>query len=500
MSDILSWPALSLDKAPLPSKILCEHGIWGKVPGARTDFRWIASSSGLEREELERHVSLGAEDKPKAAQLWRSVDDRCIAVGLYPSPAVDADGRRDFLEKQVLAWRRPAELPAALGALLLLPHVETLTAEIWWDHRGDRAWENPAFSLRIPGAELPVDLEQLDTVVRQGVTELRDALDKPGSLKRLYAQILGGRRPAWLTGLERPLSARALAVLLLPLPRNLSDPLSLAGWIPSGRVSFEDLAGRWNALVLPPHLKESIEIEDVHPDAEAGGWAFAQGLLDLNLDLVLPAAAGYAAGAPPPMPEPRARSTEPPVLTISPLAALRPRTEIPLPPPPAGASALLRELHAFAQAVDRRWLDPGRLAADEDIGPITRLEPIPEQLFPSWIETLQQRRPNPADAEQWTVKLDLLRSAALVLRPAPDTFQRVGLPESRRVPALFFALLLGKRDLLTEMGIEALSEIVRQSLSCLPDPRARQVRDWIAQWPTKKPWLRSLIAEAVKAQ
>jgi len=50
------------------------------------------------------------------------------------------------------------------------------------------------------------------------------------------------------------------------------------------------------------------------------------------------------------------------------------------------------------------------------------------------------------------------------------------------------------------MGIEALSEIVRQSLSCLPDPRARQVRDWIAQWPTKKPWLRSLIAEAVKAQ
>jgi len=338
-----------------------------------------------------------------------------------------------------------------------------LTVEIWWDQRGDRVWEDPAFSLPIPQSEVPVDIKQLDAVVQQGVSELRDAVE-PGSLKRLYAQILGGRRPAWLTGLERPLSARALAVLLLPLPRDVSDSLSLAGWIPSGRISVEDVAGRWDVLVLPPHLKESIQSEEIHPDAEKKGWALAEGLLNLDLGLVLPVACAEA--SPPPKPLSEARSTEPPCISLSPLAALRPRAKIPLPAPPAGASTLLRELHAFAQAVDRRWLDPGLLREDNGIGFVISLEDIPQQLFPSWIETLRQRKPDHANAEQWTVKLDLLRSAALVLRPGTETLQLVGLPECRRVPALFFALMLAKRDLLATMGDDALRQTLQQSLGC----------------------------------
>jgi hypothetical protein len=231
-------------------------------------------------------------------------------------------------------------------------------------------------------------------------------------------------------------------------------------------------------LVLPPHLKESIDLGEVHPDVEARGWALAEGLLNLDLDLVRPAAHA-AATLPPPEPAPveeqAAQSSR-----LSSIAALRPRARIPLPAPPASASEFLRELYAFAQSVDRRWLDPG------EVQRITRPEEVPEQLLPSWIETLRQQQPDHANAEQWRVKLDLLRSAALVLRPEDDTLQNVGLPESRRVPALLFALRLEKRDLLVKkMSENALRQILRQSLSCRPDPRTREVRRWITEWQGK---------------
>jgi hypothetical protein len=504
MSDLLAWPALHPGKTPLPEEIRYERGVWGKVHAARTDFRWIARSGGFAREgpdlELGRQISLGAEDQPVQAQLWRSLDDRCLAVGLYPSRSVDAGGRTSFLEKQVLAWSRTPEVPAALAALLLLPHVETLTDDVWWTRHGNQPWGDPAFSLPIPPSEpLSIRLDQLDKAVQQGVSELRDSVE-PSGLQRLYAQIVAGRCPAWLTGLDRPLSPRALAVLLLPLPRALADSLSLAGWIPSGRVSVEDLtAARWGVLVLPPHLRDSVgRVEEAHPKAEAQGWALAQGLLNLDLDLVRPAA--YAVVTPSPEPEEekkedevRPAKPEPPP-PLSPLAALRPRAEIPLLNPPAN-SALLRELYAFAKTVDRRWLDLDSLGIQH----LTRLEEIPERLFPSWIETLREQKPEHANAEQWTVKLDLLRSAALVLRPGAGTLRAVGLPESRRVPALLFALLLDKRELLVDMGEEILSQALKQSLSCLPDPRARKVRDWLVQWKPKRSSLGALLARELAA-
>lgn len=502
MSDLLAWPALQSGKTPLPEAIRYEHGIWGKVHAARTDFRWIARSGGFAREEpdLGRQISLGTEDLPGQAQLWQCQDHRCLAVSLYPSRSVDDSGRQSFLEKQVLAWSRPPEVPAALGALLLLPYVATQTDDVWWKRQGNQPWGEAAFSLPIsPPRPLEVHLDQLDEVVQQGVSELKKQVE-PDDLQRLYAQILAGRRPAWLTGLERPLSPRALAVLLLPLPRALADSLSLAGWIPSSRVSREDLvAARWDVIVPPPHLRGLVgSIEEAHPDAEAQGWALAQGLLNLDLDLLRPAA--YAAVTRSPEPgeryereEIRPVEAEAP-LPLSPLAALRPRAVIPL-PIPSTASALLRELHAFAQTVDRRWLDLDSLETRH----LTRLEEIPELLFPSWIETLGEQKPDHANADQWTVKLDLLRSAALVLRPGEGTFQTVGLPESRKVPALLFALLLEKRELLAEMGEEVLGQTLRQSLSCLPDPRAQKVRDWLAQWKPKKPRLADLVTRELDA-
>lgn len=501
MSDsILEWPALT-EAALQSGEIHYERGIWGKVQGARTDYRWIARSSDLESDEpeLAHLLSLGAEDQPDKAQLWLHRGRRWYAAGLYPSRARDAAGRSNFLEKQVLAWSPPAGTPAALGALLLLPQAASLNADVWWSRRGDLAWEDPSFSLQLPAdPSLPVEPEHLEAVLRQGVDELRGLVDR-NALRKLYAQILAGLRPACLTGLQRPLPPRALAVLLLPLRRDLADSLSLAGWLPSSRASIEDLAAPWDVIVVPPHLADKIPPHEVTPEAEAQGEYLAEALLELNPDW-----ATYNVTAAPPEPletnlfaeepaEPIRVQEGPP---LSPLAALRPGARISLPAPPRNASDFLKELHAFACTVDRRWLDLDRWARK----PVSQLEPISEELFRSWIERLETQKPEHVDPEQWTVKLDLLRSAALVLQPKADMLRIVGLPKSRRVPALLFFLLLSKRDLLAEMNKDALREALRQSLTCDPSPWTRRLRKELsADWRAKKSWLKPLIQEELDA-
>jgi hypothetical protein len=491
---ILDWPAFQ--KTPSSGKIRYELGVWGKAPGAHTDFRWIARSEGFEQNgELAGQISLGTEDQPVKAQLWRRHGGRYYAAGLYPSRTRDAFGRTDFLEKQVLAWMRPNHaMPAALGALLLLPHVASLSADVWWSRNGDPTWADPGFSLPLPPEThepLPFRREDLESSVRQGVEELDGAVDRK-NLGALYAQILARRRPAWLTGLTQPLSPRALAVLLLPLPRELADAISLAGWIPSSRASVETLsAARWDVIVLPDHLVEMARPQDIDEEAKAQGWDLAEALLELQPEMAQISPRTATLPEPQDIPQPASRpvTVEPPLASeegpaLSPVAALRPGARISLPEPPPGASDLLKALHSFACTVDRRWFD----LAQWSLTPISRLEPIHENLFPSWIERLQQRKPEHVDDEQWTVKLDLLRSAALVLRPAAGT--RLSLPENRptpsRVPVLLFALLLGKSDLLAGMGEAALQEALLQSLTCHPSPWTRKLRRKLERWQSSK--------------
>jgi hypothetical protein len=507
---ILDWPAFQ--KSSPSGEIRYELGVWGKVPGAHTDFRWIARSGGFEHdEELAGQISLGTEDQPVKAQLWRRHGGRYYAAGLYPSRARDAAGRTDFLEKQVLAWTRPNDAtPAALGALLLLPEVASLNADVWWSRNGDPAWSDPGFSLPLPPEKhepLPFGLKGLESIVRQGVEELDKAVERK-NLGALYAQILARRRPAWLTGLTQPLSPRALAVLLLPLPRHLADAISLAGWIPSSRASVETLAAaHWDVIVLPPHLVETVRPQDVAGEAATQGWALAEALLELEPEMarfsaitaVLPEPQGIA------QPAPRPVAVEPPLApeegpALSPVAALRPGARISLPEPsPEEASDLLKALHFFACTVDRRWFDLDRWSRT----PVSGLESISENLIPSWIERLQQRKPEHVDEEQWTVKLDLLRSAALVLQPAASP--HLSLPENRRepsrVPVLLFALLLNKSDLLAGMGKATLQEALLQSLTCHPSPWTRKLREKLVGWQSskRKHWVERLIREALDA-
>lgn len=490
-SPILEWPAFSPIRSLPSAKIRCERGIWGKAPGAATDYRWMARSDGLDTRDLAEQLTLGSEDQPPVkAPLWLRQGDRYCAAAIYPSPAWDAAGRSGFLEKQMLAWTRPSGIPAALGALLLFDQVASFDAKVWSPYSEDKRWQDAGFFLQLETEELAPFRGKLESLVDRGVEELHASVERK-SLGDLYAQILSGQMPAYLTGLEAPLSPLALAVLLLPLPRAIADTVSLAGWIPSSRASLADLGRRWDVIVVPPHLAESAPRQGLAEEAGNQGWALAEALLELEpgMALILPEAPPQSAEMPRPSDPPQFQD----VPALSPLEALRPNARFAL-PLPEGAPDYLERLHAFACAVGRRW-------PDLDLWPrISELTPIREDLFPFWIKTLQKLKPGHVDDDQWKVKLDVLRSAALVLRPGADIVRSVGAFESQRVPELLFALCVSP-GLLAEMGQDNLRSALRKSLSCAANPWTRRLQQALIEWPPvkRKPWVKALIQDELKA-
>jgi len=151
--------------------------------------------------------------------------------------------------------------------------------------------------------------------------------------------------------------------------------------------------------------------------------------------------------------------------------------------PGPNAPSFIHELYEFARAVDRRWLDPTSLEANYPQG----LSPLPIQspeanLLCCWVREVESQRPFYADKTQWQVKVDLLRALALILVPDPGTLAQVGLPQSGRIPALLYAVLLqepGTRDALVALGTDGVSEIIRQSLNCR---MFQWMRSWLADW------------------
>ena len=150
-----------------------EHAVWGKAHGARSDFRWIAHSPGFPIDsDLPRQLNFGAEDQPVRTQLWRNLNGLCYAVSCYPSRATDWSGRGGFLEKQIWAWD-PAGVPAALGALLLLPRIARETDKVWWDRSDDAPWQDPGFALPLPSEKIPIQEAEVAETVERGIEALR---------------------------------------------------------------------------------------------------------------------------------------------------------------------------------------------------------------------------------------------------------------------------------------------------------------------------------------
>lgn len=255
---LAGWPAL--EGGEIPTRIRYELGVWGKLPGSHADYKWIATTSSFagQNRALEKELQLGSEDVPRRATHWRSLGEAAFAVVCYPSESVDASGRSSFLEKQVLSWR-PAGVPAAIGALALLPQVAQADASVWQGRR-TQSWSEDNDSTLVLGPEsqapLQVSAETLAATAAAGLEELGRTV-REEALAELYAHLLAGYRAVPLSGLEAPLGPAALAALLLPLPRRIADGLSLAGWLPSQRIPDPvELRRCWDATLggttLPP--------------------------------------------------------------------------------------------------------------------------------------------------------------------------------------------------------------------------------------------------------
>lgn len=490
MTALFQWPALRSDGHALPSFVEYQRGVWGKVHGAPTDFRWIAQSDDFGRDspDAQPQFSLGGEDVPTRFQSWRNLGDRCYAVGAYPSRAIDAAGRRNFLEKQILEWRVPAGVPPALGALLLLPHVAGMTDAIWWDQAASDVWAPLDIHMPIlPNDHQPLDIEQdaLNAAIERGRRALREAVDL-ATLTTFYGHLLSGGRPAFLTGLTQPLSPEPLAALLLPLPREIADHISIAGWIPSSRPDFTDLASRWDVMMIPPDLRVPSIISAPSDEAER----MASQLLD-DEPLLIP------------------QRTEPkPVATPKPLRIRqegppRPGMTLQLAPPQSNAPAILSTLYDFARAVDCRWLTPNDLRNGGGVAPLAEPEAA-VSLLCDWVWQVEDQRPPHADERQWEVKVDLVRSAAFVLAPRPGMW-RVGPPApDSRIPGLFFGLLLDRNhcDVLSNLGEGPLNELVNQTLACsLSADWDQKLRQWLERWQevSRTPRVRDLIVSALKS-
>ncbi len=250
------WPAFAGLTNPLPERIHCERGVLGKVPGEDLDFRWIAASPGFSgpTSDLARRLALGREDVARQILLWHSDARLHRAIRCYPGRSPDAQGRA-FLEKQVLEWQSAPELPAALGALILLPLAATLDDSVWQGRPRDPFSERHFVALDTDDLPHPdLDPAALDRVLRTGTAELRERL-RAEDLAALYARLLAGHRGILPSRTIDPLSPAGLAALLLPLPRPIADRISLIGWLPSSQASLDGLKAHWD-LILGNDLAE----------------------------------------------------------------------------------------------------------------------------------------------------------------------------------------------------------------------------------------------------
>lgn len=276
-SNVLQWPALDADPRELPAAITCERGVWGKVHASPSDFHWIASTPGLTApaRHLEHELPLGAEDAPIRATLWRVIGDVCYAIAIYPSNAYDAAGRTGFVEKQILEWRRPAGVPAAAGALLMLSAAAQFDAIDWSQPRAEVRWSDDDIDDLDAMAPIPLSLE---SAIAEGLRALAQSATEE-ALAQFYASVLAGNRAVSLDGVDEPLSPQAMAALLLPLPRAVADELSIAGWLPSTRIADEEkIRACWNVVIGGTASVPAAQLAP-SPDQTAEGAAMARSIV-----------------------------------------------------------------------------------------------------------------------------------------------------------------------------------------------------------------------------
>jgi hypothetical protein len=364
------WPALS-SKSLQIEYLSYKRGVWGKVHGAASDFRWIALSEPFDF-QLERQLNLGSEDKPRTAVFWRCLPNSYYAIATYPSRASDASGRSGFLEKQVIEWQKSQDIPAVVLALFFLPLAKKFDDKIWWKHRKNSEWYQNNFSLPIAPSDctpLPYSETLLAKAIENSINQLKMLFkENQIALIQFYKHLLSGQKPVYLQ-LRTPISPEALAGLLLPLKRELADKLSLTGWVPSSR--FENLSESWDCIILPENYDPPYKAEIVF-DSEIENQAIK------IVEAIF--------------------TNKPSLLTEAKISSINFA-------PNEDSSEYLQEIYRFAMAPERRWL------ADEYL---SRFEKQPlsvedREKIGIWAKWVEENKPDYADAEQWQVKVNLLK-------------------------------------------------------------------------------------------
>jgi hypothetical protein len=220
------WPALRGVDPREESRFNCRRGIYGKVDNAGTDFRWIAASDGFTRSKNELHkvFNPGSQGVPRIPLWWR-FEGRYYAASGYISAGRDHAGR-EYLETQILEW--DGDAPIALAALALLSGAAASSPVEWSAWKDDPNWADDGYVRTISSCQVKFAGTALEEAAERGLQDLRVFGER--ALREFYRALLSRRTPAFLTGLEKPLSPAALAALLLPFRKDECGAFSLAGW------------------------------------------------------------------------------------------------------------------------------------------------------------------------------------------------------------------------------------------------------------------------------
>lgn len=493
-----AWPALDLCGMPPPETLSFERGVWGKAPGAESDYRWLAATPGFDvgTETPERHLTLGVEDKPRRSTLWLSRRDDIWAGVVYRSRVRDAAGRSGFIEKQVARWECDPTVPPLLVMLLLLPKVEKWTADVWLNGAHAGSWSDSRFRIVLPPDTTPslqVSEQTVAESIGRGLQSLTERLGVT-TLIRTYGALLAPevpRKPAILGGLEEPLRPLEMAALLLPLERQLASRLSVAGWVSSSRWDPQDLAETWDLLATDmPDRKDRARHD---PATKRGAELLVDALLERDPSYLRPRrsvsppsvqrAVPSVPEATPATPKAPTEGTSHDLGASQKPADLRPGARIAISPPPSGAPRVIHHLFDFARDPNRRWIEPHDLTFPNGLPPsrLNHHDPGASLLW-QWPLQLKDQRPEGADPEQWSVKIALLRSAALALAPVAAAtswpLADARAEGSSRVPPLLFAAHYDRRDL-AELGEHELAQLYDKGRGPLTLPRRLKiVEDW----------------------
>ncbi len=450
MTDYTAWPALARWDADRPASLAIRRGIWGKVHGASSGYRWIARSYGFATDcpDLAGALRIGAEDLAFSAPLWRRLPGRYLALWVYPSRARDSTGRQAILEKQVAEWLPVGGMPSAVAALVLLPALASRTDADWWQDSGDGDWGNPGFAVPLEPAlngPIRIDPDTLSSAIDGALDALARCVDA-ASLSAFYAALFASRLPARLQ-LTQPLPPAALAALLLPLPRDWADGLSLAGGLAARALDLHDLVLNWDGIAMSTEGdggSQRWELADlvaqgVQPDPQQFDLAaaMAEALLTKH-PIALPATLAANAGTFVEQPELRtpgaSQGTGTPIaatdstdsgtdpnaegVTEPALAGLGPKvlhldglTRL-----PSDSVPVLRLLYDFATDVDVDRLDLHAFA--KALLATERLDEWPVdqvRVLSLWPDEVAARLPACIDGERCRRKVDQLRAIAALL-------------------------------------------------------------------------------------